>query len=155
MRPLTVLVIFTCYFFQKNSFCQLEPFGLLDKGKTIVSTLPETSWLENDFVWAGTYDKGVYVYNFNLPDSGWTNLGLNNDTLTSLTVQHHGTGPGEFNRLVVGIKPREFNGEIAMLLDRMMVLPIYYSSWRAIDYGSEGSGFESLRVYKKKLDYKI
>ena len=74
---------------------ELQPFGLQDKVITSLTTEQSdysTNIQISDNVFAGT-DSGVFRTSAASDSSDWVSIGLDDKHVTTLTIQHWGTGP--------------------------------------------------------------
>ncbi len=126
-----------------EGFGQLVPYGLHDKVITSL-TAEGTDFnnpLRNNFnsIFAGTQENGVFSKSITAPsDSAWTPLGLEDKSITALTVQHWGIGPADGLRLYAAVIPNDGQNDSTLIFSREVRLTAD-TNWIKSDSGIDNN----------------
>jgi hypothetical protein len=124
---------------------ELQPFGLQDKVVTSL-TIEKGDYNTNiqisDNVFAGT-ENGVFGTSATSDSSDWISLGLENKSVTALTVQHWGAGPIDGLTLFAAVSPDYEHGDSTLIFRREVYLPTD-TNWVVSDSGLDKN---STRIY--------
>ena len=129
---------------------ELQPFGLQDKVITSLTTEQSdysTNIQISDNVFAGT-DSGVFRTSAASDSSDWVSIGLDDKHVTTLTIQHWGTGPVDGLTLFAAVTPDYGQGDSTLIFRREVYLPMD-TNWIASDSGIDKSsnGIYALNSY--------
>jgi len=119
---------------------KLQPFGLQDK--VITSLTAEQSDYNSkiqisDYIFTGT-ENGVFKTSAISDSSDWVSIGLENKSVTALTVQHWGVGPVDGLTLFAAVAPDYEHGDSTLIFRREVYLPTD-TNWVASDSGIDTS----------------
>ena len=127
---------------------ELQPFGL--QAKVITSLTAEQSDYNSniqisDYIFVGT-ENGIFRSSAISDSSDWVSMGLENKSITALTVQHWGVGPADGLTLFAAVIPEE--GDSTLIFKREVFLPTD-TNWVASDSGIDKSlnGIYTLNSY--------
>jgi hypothetical protein len=125
---------------------ELQPFGLQDK--IITSLNAEQGDYGNniqisDYVFAGTTEDGVFETSATSGFPDWVPIGLEDKSVTALTVQHWGTGPIDGLTLFAAVSPDYEHGDSTLIFRREVYLPTD-TNWVVSDSGLDKN---STRIY--------
>ncbi len=140
------IFILTCLIFFSNGFSQnstsenkeLQPFGLQDKVITSLTAVQNDNspYQFSDYIFAGTAEDGIFEASVTADSSDWVSMGLENKSITALTIQHWGVGPVDGLTLFAAVIPEE--NDSTLLFRREVYLPTD-SNWVVSDSGLDKS----------------
>ncbi len=123
--------------FDTSKSGQLVPFGLQDKIITSLTGEDSYNYFPNNFnsIFAGTQEDGVFSKSITASfDSAWTPLGLEDKSITALTVQHWGVGPADGLRLYAAVIPQDNHTDSTIIFSREIRIPVD-TNWSKSDSG--------------------
>ncbi len=119
---------------------ELQQFGLQDKVITSL-TVEQTDFAHisqlSDYIFAGT-ENGVFRTSATADSSDWVPIGLENKSVTALTVQHWGAGPADGLTLFAAVIP-DYEGDDSTFIFRREVYLAADTNWIASDSGIDKS----------------
>ena len=107
--------------FDTSKSGQLIPFGLQDKVITSLTGEESSNYfpINSKYIFAGTQDNGIFIKSITAPfDSAWAPLGLEDKSITALTVQHWGRGPVDGLLLYAAVLPNDIQNDSTLIFSR-------------------------------------